>query len=146
MADEFYLVKIGSIWLTDDGTGAGAACLTKVEGLAGLFLAHQGNTIKATGGKPYNFTIENEGKGINLITKPFVVTSDVLLDLKTLIDDSNSNGTAIEVQISEGPGSQNLDCDPLFEGGIPPLNFGPNFDDDNMYDAEIRLVTRGFTA
>jgi hypothetical protein len=145
MADEFYLVKIGTVNLTDDGTGTGAACLNQVQGLSSLFLARNGNTIKACDGTPRNFTFENEGKGVNLITKPFVIKSDVLDDLKTLIN-ASFGGSDIAVQVSDGPGAANVDCKPLFENGIPPLNFGPNFSDDDLYDVEIRLVTTGFTA
>jgi hypothetical protein len=97
-------------------------------------------------GTPKNFLAQNSGKGVNLITKPFVVTETVLNSLKTLIDAANAGNTDIAVEVSDGPGAANVDCKPLFEGGIPPLNFGPNFFDEDLYDVELRLVTNGFTA
>ncbi len=144
MAQEFYLVKIGDIYLTDDGMAGGKACLNTVSGLAALFLASNGATVKAVDGSPKNFTLENEGKGINLLTKPFSMKESVLSSLKTLVE-SSIGGSDIAVEISDGPGAANVDCMALFEGGLPPLNFGPNFFDDNLYDVELRLVTTGFT-
>lgn len=145
MANEYYLVKIGSIWLTDDGTGIGRACLNKVEGLSQLFLAHVGSTAVPISGLPFNFILPNEGGGVDLITQPFAVKTSVLASLKSMIDTANTNGTAIQVQISDGPGAQNMDCDPLFRDGKPPLDFGANFYNADMYDVSIRLITRGYS-
>lgn len=146
MAEEFYLVKIGSVNLTIDGTEGGAACLNKVEGMAGLFLAHNGVTAQPISGLPFNFIRPNEGVGVRVITKPFSVKQARLDSIKTLINTANTGGSAIPVEISDGPGSTvNVDCDPLFEGGKLPIDFGPNFFNDELYDVEIRLITRGYT-
>jgi hypothetical protein len=146
MAEEFYLVKIGTINLTVDGLVTGAPCLNKVSGLAKLFMFHVGNTAVPISGVPFNMIAENEGAGVELITAPFAIKTTVVADLKMLIDLANISGDPIPVEISDGPGSQNVDCSPLFTDGIPPLSFGENFFNDNMQDVQIRLITRGYTA
>lgn len=145
MAQDTYLVTIGSTVLSNDGTGGGAACLTKVEGLAGLFLAHTGATRIALSGKPFNFIRENLGQGVKLITKPFVVSSDVLDDLKGIINAANAGDAVIPVIIADGPMAVNVDCRPLFEGNVPPIQWQDDFFDTNLYNVEIRLITDGFT-
>lgn len=145
MPNDTYLVKIGSLYFTDDGTGAGAACLTKVDGLAGLFLAHQGATRVPLSGVPFNFVKQNLGKGVRIISKPFSVSESVLSSLKTIIDTANTGASVIAVEISGGPMAVNLDCDPLFEGGVPPISWAGDFFNSELYNVEIRLITRGFT-
>lgn len=145
MATDTYLVTIGDVVLSDDGEPTGAACLTRVEGLAELFLAHVGATRVPLSGDPFNFVKENLGKGVRLLSRPFSVTEDVLDDLKTLIDDANDDGSEIAVTVANGPMAANVDCDPLFENGEPPISWKGNFFDTELYDVEIRLITRGFT-
>jgi hypothetical protein len=146
ISGEFYLVTIGSVVLSDDGTGAGRACLTKVDGLAQLFLAREGNTRIPLSGVPYNFTRAISGANVKLISKPFVVSETVLSALKTLIDTAAAASSAIAVKVEQGPGAANLDCDPLWEEGRPPLLFTDNFFEEDLYDVQISLITRGFTA
>ena len=145
MPNDTYLVTIGSVVLSDDGTGTGKACLTKVEGLTGLFLAHQGATRVPLSGTPFNFVKGNLGKGVRIIIKPFSVTETVLDSLKTIIDTANTGASVIAVKVEDGPLAVDLDCDPLFENGVPPINWTGNFFNSELYDVEIRLITRGFT-
>jgi hypothetical protein len=146
ISGEFYLVKIGSVWLTDDGTETGKACLTKVDNLARLFSGREGATQIPLSGKPYNFTRERSGNNVKLICKPFAVTATKLAAIQVLLDAADLAGTAVAVAISDGPGAVNMDCDPLWEGEIPPITFSGDFYNDDMYNVEIRLITRGFTA
>ena len=145
MADDTYLVTIGSVVLSDDGTSGGSACLTAVEGLASLFLTHTGATRVPLSGLPFNFVRENLGQGVRLISRPFSVSEDVLADLKGIIDTANTGSSAIAVVVADGPMEAEVDCDPLFEGGLPPIQWQGNFFNDQLYDVEIRLITRGFT-
>lgn len=142
---EFYLVKIGTITLSDDGTDSGTACLTKVDGLAKLFGAYVGSTRIPFTGRAWNFIAENNGANVKLLTKPFVIENDTLEDLRDLIDTANSAASQITVIISNGPGAVSVDCDPLFEGEEPPIRFSGNFADDDVYEVQIALITRGFT-
>lgn len=145
MPNEYYLVKIGTLYLTDDGTSGGAACLTKVQGLDGLFLAHQGATRIPLSGDPFNFVKENLGRGVRIITLPFSVSEARLSTLKTIIDTANTGGSAISIEISDGPMLANIDCDPLFEGAGPISWTTGNFFNSELYDVELRFITRGFT-
>lgn len=146
MAEDTYLVTIGSIVLSKDGTGGSAACLTKVEGLAGLFLAHTGATRIPLSGKPFNFVRENLGQGVKLITKPFSVSETVLGLLKTAIDAANTGDSVIPIIIADGPMEAAVDCRPLFEGNVPPIQWTDDFFDDSLYNVELRFITDGFTA
>jgi hypothetical protein len=146
ISGEFYLVQIGSVYLTDDGSGSGNACLTKVDGLSKLFLDHEGATNIPLSGKPWNNTREISGNNVQLVSKPFAVKEAQLEDIKDLIDAADGAHSAITVIVSNGPGSVSVDCDPFWdESGTPPLNFGGNFFDDDLFDVEVRFITRGFT-
>jgi hypothetical protein len=146
MAEETYLVTIGSVVLSTDGTPLGVPCSSNVQGLTGFFLGHTGATRIALNGAPYNFVRENLGQGVRIVTKPFVVTADVLDLLKSEIDAANASASAIPVKIENGPMSALVDCDPLFEGDAPPITWTGEFFNDQLYNVEIRLITRGFTA
>ncbi len=146
ISGEYYLVSIDSTYFSMDGTGAGAACLTKVDGLDKLFLSYQGVTRIPINGLPFNFIRENTAFGIHIVTKPFVVSETVLDALKTAVNTVSASGDALAVVVAGGPGAVNVDCDPFWEGGEPPLRFTGDFFDDNLYNVELHLVTRGFTA
>ena len=146
MADDFYLVKIGTVTLSTDGTDGGAACLTKVDNLDQLFGGWIGVTRIPLSGDPFNFVAQNEGKNVKIITKPFVVSQTVLDSLKTLINTAAQLNSVIEVSISNGPGSVNVDCKPFWEGEKLPIGFSSNFNNPNLYDVEIRLISVGYTA
>lgn len=144
MAEEFYLVKIGSVTLSDDGTDSGRACLVKVDNMAQLFPAYVGATRVPLSGRAFNFVAENEGANVRLIIRPFALNESTLSSLQALIDAATLAGSTIAVGISDGPGAISLNCDPLWEDDKPPLNFGPNFYNSDLYDVEIRMITRGF--
>jgi hypothetical protein len=150
ISGEYYLVKLGSVIFTDDGTDSGAACLTKVENLNRLFLAYEGSTFIPLSGLPWTFHRAASYQGIKLVTKPFVIKEDTLDDLKTLIDNATNTNTAIAVVIENGPGAANVDCDPFWENGAPPIVFDEFFEegsgDVNLYNVQINLITRGLTA
>ncbi len=146
ISGEYYLVTLGSIVLSNDGTGAGAACLTKVDNLDQLFSAYEGATQIPLSGKPFGFVREISGNNVRLLTKPFVVTNSVLEDIRDALDAAFIAGTGIAVKIEQGPGAVNVDCDPLWEDGKGPITFSGNFFNEDLYDVEIRLITRGFTA
>jgi hypothetical protein len=146
MAQDTYLVTIGTIVLSKDGTDMGAACLTKVEGLSSLFLAHSGASRIALSGKPFNFTRESLGQGIKISIKPFSVTETVLGLLKTVIDTANTGNDVIPIVIANGPMAVNVDCRPLFEGNVPPIQWADDFFNTDLYNVELRFITDGFTA
>lgn len=147
ISGEFYLVTIGSITFSDDGTETGRACLTQVEGLDKLFNGWIGRTRIPISGDPFNSVAENEGKNVKLITKPFVIPYTQVEALKTDLDGSASADSNLEVVIAQGPGAVSVYAKVLLEaGGEPYIKFGPNgeFFNDDMFNVELRLITAGF--
>jgi hypothetical protein len=142
MAD-YNKVQIGNVFLTDDGLVTGTPCRAQVAGLDGLQLSHAGDTVKAADGSPYNFVVAADGSGSDIEIRPFVVTADVLADLRAAIDDAIASIDTVNVKITDGPfGDFELECLPLFPR---PIEFSGEFSTDRISDLVLRFTVQSVT-
>ena len=65
MAD-YNRVKIGPVYLTDDGTALGLPCRCEVQGADRLKLGKTGTVRLAADGTPYQYSMPNSGKGLGI--------------------------------------------------------------------------------
>jgi hypothetical protein len=74
---DFWKVKIGTTWLTDDGTEDGLPCQVDVPGLGPLFLEFAQSIRKAADGTPYAFILPSDWQGVDLLINVFTVSEEV---------------------------------------------------------------------
>lgn len=136
MATDYFTIKIGSVWLSVDGSDpAGSlACRTSVEGLSQLATALTGPVVKAITGKPWQFLQENAGEGVEIVLKPFVMTPSVLTSLIGVIDTANSTDATINVTLTDGElPDYDLNC-------IVKIAYAGNFSDNQIQDLIITAI------
>jgi hypothetical protein len=139
---EYYKVRFGTIYFTDDGTVTGRSCLVEVDGLGALAQAQEGVTAIAISGMPAELTRENELKGHVLSLKPVVIDSTVLANVIEALDDASADNTPAELEITDGPGAASVYVMPYRENGASPVSW-KSFFNTSVYDTEIKLVTAG---
>lgn len=139
---EFYTVKFGSVYFTDDGTSTGQACLTTVTGLDNLQVPYAGAVAKSADNTPYMFVLDFGGQGTEIKIAPMVISASILAALKEVISVAVVTGATINVLIDGDTGSYNLECLPLFksEGGVKPIEFSGKFFNGQIYDCALNVV------
>lgn len=133
----FNTIKIGSVWLTDDGLSGGKPCKTEVSGVDRLRPTRTGFTRTALSGQPYNFVMPNEGKGVVLVIRPYVLTESVFNQLQNGLDGSTQSGVAINVTLNGDTGDFDLECAPLLP---QQMEFSGKFSNGRIFDVTINLV------
>jgi hypothetical protein len=133
----FNLIQIGTLYLTDDETSTGLKAKTTVSGLDDLLNAYTGATVIPISGKPFNFTRVNDGAGVFLQLKPYVVDSDLLSDLNDLFNTALAGDSTINVVITGDTGSFDLECKPRLP---KPLEFSGKFINGKIFDLSINLT------
>jgi hypothetical protein len=133
----FNKVQLDAIYLTDDESGTGLRCKSEVTGLDELFSAYTGATQIAISGKPFNFTRENDGAGVLIVVKPFVVSTDLRDDLKTLVDGALAADITFQTVFTGDNGIFDLNCKPRLN---KPIEFSGKFINGRIYDLAINLV------
>lgn len=101
---KFYLITVGSVVLSSDGTADGIRCKLDVEGIERLLRTVTGVSIPAAGGTRVNQVVPWTAG------KPFAIRISVLgadewNDLKTLMDNSILNDTTFTVAGTGTPGN-----------------------------------------
>ncbi len=135
---EFYEVNLDEeIWFTDDGLETGRPCLVDVTGVDSLSVPYAGNITESADNSPYLFRVPHGGQGARIRLEPFVASTSLLEDIKTLFAASVEDKVPIEVNISGDTGTFSLNCLPLFP---KPIEFSGKFLDDNIYDLALNLV------
>ena len=124
MAD-YNTVKIGTVYLTDDGLVTGMACRCEVSGLQALKPTKTGAMQIAADGTPYGFYTDNLGKGAELRVKPYSITKAVFDSVVTAINAALTAGSTINVVFTNGDtGNFDVDCLPM----LPvPVSFPGSF-------------------
>lgn len=129
MAD-YNTVQIDTLYLTDDGTSSGQACLVEIPNLSALRPRYRRTVIPVIGGPPQVQLFDN------LIGEAFTMTifllhSDEYESLLTIIDTADTNTDTINVKIAGEHGDFDLEC--LFESISNP----PEFTDDRIPNLQI---------
>lgn len=131
---EYNVVKVGSTYLTMDGTALGLPCKTRITNLHLLQLTNIGPIRKAITGHPVKFGLENLKKGIDIRIHSFQFMSDVLDDLVTELDVTPN--TTINVTIDGPSGSFDFQVLP----GEPAIEYGDETASGRVLEAAINLT------
>src|SRR4051794_28326490 len=108
----FNTAQFDSLYLTEDGTSTGTGDKCEVLGLDALDSAWTGTNLIPISGKPFSFDLENDGAGLPLVIKPYVVTPTFKTALRTLFDAAIAADSTIRVLIAGDTGSFDLNCKP----------------------------------
>ena len=113
---DYYKVKIGDTWLTNDGTDTGIACkISPGAELAKLWRSKTGGTQNAADNTPWSFVTEFNGEGVVLKFAPGELLEDEYDDLMAELDALDPTTQTIQVLIEDGPGPDlDLECIPLY--------------------------------
>lgn len=131
--DRSNLIKIGSKYLTSDGTNTGLRCLTEIDGLHLLLFDNIGPIRKSVSGKPRKFHLENLGHGIDLIIRTPRMDTDRRDEIVGELD--VASGT-VNMTISGPSGTFDLDILP----GDPSLTHSGKTRTDRIYDVVINVT------
>src|SRR5687767_7160949 len=101
---KFYLVNIGSVHLSSDGTADGNRCKLEVEGIERLLRTVTGVSIPSAGGTRVNQVVPWTA-GKPFAVRISVIGSDEWNDLKTLMDESIEDDTTFTVTGTGTPGN-----------------------------------------
>lgn len=133
----YNLVKIGTVWLTSDGTETGEPCRVEVLGLGRLLLGNLGSVNKAADGTPYLYSVESVGQGTDIqITVTALMAAEVV-SLAGVINTALSAETAIEVTVEGLAGDFTLSCLPLLPN---PIEIPGSFNNDRIESVVISLT------
>lgn len=137
----FYTVKIGTLYLTDDGTLSGTPCkFPQIAGLDGLDSDYNTAIVLAADNTPHVFATENDGRGVSLRFPPTTITADVRDSLKTIFNAAILAVTTINVLIEGEPGNYDLECVPGSPQAPKPIEFTGKFVGDRLYEVFINLT------
>lgn len=137
MAD-YNRVKIGTVYLTDDGTDTGMPCRVEVAGLDRLKAVKTGAMAVSADGTPYAFVTDNQGKGATLSIKPFAVRKAVFDDVVDVVNAALTAGTVVNVTFTDGDvGDFDVDCLPVLPN---PVTFPGTFSSGIIDGVEIRFA------
>lgn len=132
----FNSIQLGTIYLTDTGLDTGRGCKCEVSGLDELISSKAGATVIPISGKPFNFVRDNDGAGVSLTIKPYVLTQAVYSDLKDAFDAALSSDSTVQVIIDGDTGTFDLDCKPRMK----PMDGDLRFVNGRIYNLAINLV------
>lgn len=139
MSQEYNLVQLNTLYLTDTGLVGGVPCRTAVAGLDALSLTKAGQTTIAADGTPYNFISDGGGKGGPIKVSPEVVSSALLATLKTLLNTAIAANTTIHAIFTGDTGTFDLNVKPLFP---KPIEFNGEFFNGNIYGLVLNFTVQ----
>lgn len=131
--DRANLIKIGTKYLTSDGTITGLRCLTEIDGLHLLLFSNIGPIRKAVSGKPRKFHLENLGQGVDLIIRTPRMDTDRRDEIVGQLD--VASGT-VNMTISGPSGTFDLDVIP----GDPVLTHSGKTRTSRIYEVSIAVT------
>lgn len=135
----YYVVKVGSIWLTSDGLETGRPCKIQVEGYAGLVRSGVGNVVVGADGTPFReIPLTPTGAG-----RPFAVTaafmsSTVYDSIVAALDAAAAANTEINVTGAGAPGDFDVDA---IVNDNPFYIAAESFSGDHLKNVRIALIT-----
>lgn len=136
MANRFYEIQIGDIYLTDDGTISGTPCKLEIPNLEDLLTPVVGAVVYAASGKPVIQSVPwSKGKPFEIQIE--VLTKAVWDDLKTLINTAQSADTSFSVIGTGDTGNFSLSAKPF-----PSKPFSAKkFLNSRIYGISLRFIT-----
>ncbi|SRR5258706_16358363 len=135
----YYRVKIGSIYLTHDGTNTGRPCKVDVEGVNGLILPDTGNVATGADGTPFReIPLTPTGAGRPFVIIAAFLVSSVYASLKAALDSAAGSNADFNVTGSGLPGD--FDADAIVFDNPQYLTF-EGFSGDNLKGVRISLMT-----
>lgn len=144
MPQDYSLVNIGGVWLTDDGTETGGPCRVLISGLNKLRLTRRGANTLTADGSSVLFTAANEKKGIDLIFNVAAETHEVLEDLYDAINALLDTDDDVQITITGDEGDFDVNCHPLYQPD--PIEYDPDVSDGVVNGLVIRMRTRSSNA
>lgn len=132
--DRSNLIKIGTKYLTSDGTETGLRCTTEIDNLHLLLLENVGPVRKAITGQPRKFGIENLGRGVDLTIRTARMDTDRRDEIVEQLD--VASGTTVNVTISGPSGDFDLQVMP----GDPAFSHSGRTRTNRVYDVVISVV------
>lgn len=133
----YNLIKIGTIYLTNDGTQTGKECKTSVTGLNLLKTTKIGNIQYAADGTPHANLIEVGQKGVPIEITVDWLAKTVFDNINTTINDALNNMTTINVIITGDTGTFNVNVIP---GLAEPIDWA-GFSSGIIKGAKYKFVT-----
>lgn len=134
-----YKVKIGDIWLTNDGTEDGLPCKVEVPNAAILLETDIGNVAIGADGVPFRempLTPTGAGRPFAVLVK--FMTKAVYDALKAALDTAASSSAEFQVTGTGTPGD--FDVNAIVFDNPVYINFG-SFSGNNLKDVIVSFVT-----
>ncbi len=139
----YNLVKIGDIWLTNDGLETGKPCKVEITGIDQLRGAYTGVTVRSAANTPYTFIMNNTLKGVQLVISPLVIMDTVLDDLEDAFDAAALAGDTLEMSIEGDTGTYTLEVTGFYSDGVKPVQFTGEFNNGRIFGSKINVIVAG---
>lgn len=133
----FYKIKIGSIWLTADGSENADQCKSSVSGASDLLNNFTGSVTPAVDGTPIVQIFEIGTKGKILEIKVTRLYTSVWQSLIASIQDALSSGETINLIGTGDIGDFDVECIPL----LPKPFEASEFINGRIENAIFRFIT-----
>lgn len=131
---DYYRVRVGTHYLTQDGLVTGTPCRVQVENIEVLNQTKTGAVIKAADLTPYAFVTDWDGKGSEIVVRPTLLESTVYQDIVDDINTLDPVTETLELSVEGEPGDHDLLVIPRYPDWlIPPTSF-----------VDTRIVEAGF--
>lgn len=141
MAD-FAKVKIGSTWLTDDGTETGDPCMVQTDGLKRLQSEKLGAVAFSANADPKHFSSPTDWQGVIFRVTAFVMDKTVHQAIVAELNGLDLKTDTIQFILESNLGDFDLQAKPM----LPDFVDAPEtFDGDWIDQVTYILVTTGLT-
>lgn len=130
-------IRIGSTYLTDDGTSTGSPCRATVSGLGALWLDHAGVQFLALDGTPYTQVRQTNGRGSAVTVEVEQMPKTMFEAVIGTVQQAAAYSSTVVVDVAGDTGEFHLVCVPQFP---EPVVIGGQF-----INGRVRGVTFNFT-
>lgn len=130
-------VKLGTIFLTDNGLEGGTPCKLTVNNLDQLFTDKTGSVSNSASGAPFVQVVDADKKGIALEIVVETLTKEVFGDLVTALNSAINDLDTMEYEISGDTGEFTGSAIPALPR---PISAG-SFRNEYIQNVTIRIVT-----
>jgi|GEM_PF-3443156 len=133
-------VKIGSVYLTEDGLEDGMPCRCEVTGLERLKPSKTGSVVIAADGTPHSFLRSNTGKGAPISIRPYAVRKSVFDGVINAINEKLNTDEAVNITIEGDTGDFDLEC----VAALPQaVEFPGTFSDGIIDGVQFNFIVAG---
>lgn len=138
MSKKFYKIRIGGVWLTENGAQNALACKLSVAGADALLIYAPVNsaTVLAVDGTPINIFVGTSAGRI-LEIRVLVLAKDVWNLLVAEINTALENGSTINLTGTGDIGDFDVDCLPL----LPKPFEAAEFKNERIKNSIFRFIT-----